>query len=216
MAIFISLPRRKKRMKKLFTKDVFFLASTILSVIGMLVLLITELVEGQEYLSYYLTIPVFPVCTAILYLSYRHHNKNVMKATIGALLMAMMMSDIVYVTVNDAFAPFFLTCDCLLFISHLLINSDRHASPARVRFSQGVVTAYFILEIVWTVYWLIRAATAFDYVFIFSSAIAYVSTASVVVCIESRLDAYRLDREAAGWTEETGYPEGYVHAYEKK
>jgi len=25
-----------------------------------------------------------------------------------------------------------------------------------------------------------------------------------------------LDREAAGWTEEKGYLEGYVHEYEKK
>jgi len=29
------------------------------------------------------------------------------------------------------------------------------------------------------------------------------------VCVESRLDAYRLDRETAGWSEEKGYPEGY-------
>jgi len=46
--------------------------------------------------------------------------------------------------------------------------------------------------------------------------IGFIGTALVVVCVESRLDAYRLDREAAGWTEEKGYPEGYVHEYEKK
>jgi len=39
---------------------------------------------------------------------------------------------------------------------------------------------------------------------------------ATIVCVESHLDAYRIDREAAGWTEEAGYPEGYVHEYQKR
>jgi len=46
--------------------------------------------------------------------------------------------------------------------------------------------------------------------------LSYSCMVAAIVCVESRLDAYRLDREAAGWTEEKGYPEGYVHEYEKK
>jgi len=46
-------------------------------------------------------------------------------------------------------------------------------------------------------------------------SVAFGVTAAIV-CVESRLDAYRLDREEAGWTEEKGYPEGYVHEHQKK
>jgi len=45
--------------------------------------------------------------------------------------------------------------------------------------------------------------------------VGFTGMIAAIVCVESRLDAYRLDREAAGWTEEAGYPEGYVHEYEK-
>ena len=46
--------------------------------------------------------------------------------------------------------------------------------------------------------------------------IGFIGMTSVVVCVESRLDAYRMDREAAGWTEERGYPEGYVRPKDQK
>jgi len=202
-------------MKKIFTNDMFFLASTVLSVLGMITLLIAEFIGGQEFMSYNLTLSAFPLCTLLLYISYKSHNKNVMKSLLGSLLMAMVISDVIYVTLNDVFALFFMTCDILLFFSHLLINSDRHSSPLRVRFSQCVIAVYCIIEIIWTVIHLINACSIYDYVFTFSSAVAYLSTASVIVCVESRLDAYRLDREAAGWTEEKGYPKDYVHEYEK-
>lgn len=46
--------------------------------------------------------------------------------------------------------------------------------------------------------------------------VTLLAVCGVIVCVESRLDAYRLNREKAGWTEETGYPEGYRHEYEKE
>jgi len=64
--------------------------------------------------------------------------------------------------------------------------------------------------------WMIAIPESISIIGNILDVIGFVGMTSVVVCVESRLDAYRLDREAAGWTEEKGYPEGYVHEYEKK
>jgi len=197
-------------MKKLFTCDKFFLITVLLSVFGAIGLILMQFTGNREFLAYNLTLLVFPICTMILYLSYRHHDKNVMKAVMGALLMALIMSDFAYLSLGDKVTPFFLFFDCLLFFSHLLINSDRHASPGRIRFNQIVVLGYLAIELGWTVIGFSGSETAFDVLFTVFSVLTYLATAFVIVCVESRLDAYRLDREAAGWTEETGYPEGYV------
>jgi len=70
-------------------------------------------------------------------------------------------------------------------------------------------------NIVWGVYWIPQYDNVMEIVWEIITIVSTVIIAAVIVCVESRLDAYRLDREAAGWTEEQGYPEGYVHQNEK-
>ena len=58
--------------------------------------------------------------------------------------------------------------------------------------------------------------SAVDYISTIADGIIFILTFVLICCVESRLDAYRIDRENAGWTEDNGYPEGSVHEYQKK
>jgi len=213
-------------MKKLFTNDRFFAISVILSTLGMLLYaqrMFYRLFASANmmYLSYGFTHIAFPACLIALFVTYKKHNKNVMKAMIGALLMALVLDSFSYLQsptpfdVTFAFAYIIIAVG--LFINHMLINGTHHSSRKNVAVNQVLVFLLALAHVVWFVYTLSNfigeAGTFFSFVcYVFG----YVFMAFAIICVESRLDAYRLDREAAGWTEKKGYPEGYVHEHEKK
>jgi len=205
-------------MKKLFTNDNFFGAMVVFAVIGEI--LGYTLVFNMVALATVIHVMVSVVCVVALYTSYKNHSKNVMKAMMSALLMAQLLSAIDFISdpVSAgyiAYAVVFSVLSAFLFVDHIIINSVHHSSPAMVRLNQIIVIMLIILNTVWqcvALYALpIPVYIAAGVLDIFGFAGMMLS----VICVESRLDAYRLDREAAGWTEEAGYPEGYVHEYEK-
>ena len=111
--------------------------------------------------------------------------------------------------------------DLILVINHFILNSSRRSNPLHVKISQITLLLLLIAVIVgYLIYLFVPSldmigATASDYIVNIVEGLNYVCVYAVIVCIESRLDAYRIDRENAGWTEEEGYPEGYIHEYQK-
>jgi len=207
-------------MKKIFTNDTFFLVVTILSLVGLLPYTVDAFTRyftggSERFLSMGLTLVVCCACILTLYLSCLSHNKNIMKPMIGALMMAVIMDSFSYISsdmpVDRVLTPIYVVLSLALFINHMVINGTRRARPRAIALNQIIVLALVLLQTVWTCVALATFISGAWHVF---GNIAYIfgypCMAASIVCVESRLDAHRLDRESAGWTEEKGYPEGYV------
>lgn len=209
-------------MKKLFTNDQFFLSAVICSVLGNLVCMITAyLLFGGDYVFSQLPLLIETLCIIFLYSSYKKHSKNVMKGLMGAVLMGQLLSaisilSVLILPVESIIVGVYLVLSVLFFISHFIINSDHHSKPGFITLNQILCLICAIDIIVWAVLWILEDQSLLSVICSVATMVFCIATAASIVCVESRLDAYRLDREAAGWTEEAGYPEGYIHEYEKK
>jgi len=208
-------------MKKLFTNDIFFLAMVICAAVGESIQAFMCIFWDDYAIQSQLTLLFRIVCVIVLYVSYKRHSKNVMKGMMGALLAAQLITAIQYL--SELLIPadyicysLFAALSALLFVTHFIINSDRQASPRMIRFNQLLVVLLFLNNTAIGIAWLVVDSAPLYFVINIGDLIGFLGMVASIVCVESRLDAYKLDREAAGWTEEAGYPEGYVHEYEKK
>lgn len=104
----------------------------------------------------------------------------------------------------------------ILFINHFIINSVHHSKPVNIRINQIAALLYFVDCLAWDITWALSFPLGIETVGACIECISCTGLIATIVSVESRLDAYRIDREKAGWTEEKGYPEGYVHEYEKR
>ena len=204
-------------MKKIFTSDSFFMVSMILAAMCESVYCIFGLLGVYGSSLAYVQLLIQTVCVFFLYISYRDHQKNVMKGMMGALLMAQVSTALSFFTsdmelVNIFATGIFALLALILLITHLIINGDRRANPSMVRLNQIFVVLYALANVLRC---LPACVDEVSTVMNIIGILGCFGISSVIVCVESRLDAYRTDREKAGWTEETGYPEGYVHPYEK-
>lgn len=154
-------------------------------------------------------------CIITLGVSYDRHNKNVMKAMIGAVLMwyvtdiidfdghtvipQAVSADGAYHSANGyvfiLFEALLVLMFSVLFVNHFVINSDHHSSPANVMANQVIV--------------LVAAGVAFMQVFMAFNVIDCAAGIIGIVCrqlsqvtfltsivgVESKLDAYRIQRE---------------------
>lgn len=212
--------RRNIKMKKLFTSDKFFLTGTILGVIGVLLYAITAVISSPENYGKLILMAVDVTCTIGLYVSYKKHNKNVMKYLIGFKLMEILSQVIdgsFPLNLDDKYVAALSIINVIiviaLCINHFVINSDHHSRSGNILINQVLLFAYLIVAIAFGIPTISDMKSILSFIILVCGCFGNMA---VIVCVESRLDAYRLDREAAGWTEEAGYPEGYVHEYEKK
>jgi len=209
-------------MKKLFTNDKFFLATVLVAIFGTAIKAVANWIAFPETSGLIVIEVLAALCVLVLFTSYRKHSKNVMKCIVGALLMLVLLYSIsclmdtnviIAASIVKAFQVLFAAG---LFITHNLINSDHHSNAGFIRFNQLLCVLIFLCEVVTTGLFMQINVTVLSKVADVIGAIGFASVVAAIVCVESRLDAYRLDREAAGWTEEKGYPENYIHQYEKK
>lgn len=207
-------------MKRLFTNDVFFFAAVAIALIGGLFYVVVESILWPQVLAEWFFRFMSIVCLLTVFVSYKRHSKNVMKGMIGALLMAeiafsvTVMSTAQY-SVDKMFGIISFILMLVLFINHFIINSDHLANPLNVVANQVVTALLALCYVLWCVLRLPTAVNLPEKLSILSFAIAFPCVVASIVCIESRLDAYRLDREDAGWTQAAGYPKDYIHAYDK-
>ncbi len=209
-------------MKKLYLSDKFFAAVTWLAVIGTIPYIVVQtilysserltLVASAEHL-------LLSVFLAVVYIAYKKHSKNVMKGMMGAALTCSLVIPFAYSLMYEDFALILissLALPVILFVNHFIINSDRHSSPAAVKFNQIASLVFAAMTLIIAIVSIFFYDNTAEAVTAVIYAVCQPCFALSIVCIESRLDAYRIDREKAGWTEENGYPEGYVHEYQKK
>lgn len=219
-------------MKKLFTNDAFFSAVVIVSVVGEILFCLLKLIAGitlvdggvyvdSNWLDILLSGIIISACLVTLYISYKNHEKNVMKGMMGAILMAVLFDGVGYITkinleVDKIVVPLYIIFAAGLFANHFAINKEHHSNPVNVVLNQILAALLAVCNIVWFIVRLASEASVMDAIADAIYAVAFACLAATIVCVESRLDAYRVNREKAGWTEEKGYPEGYVHEHENK
>jgi len=213
-------------IKRFFTKDFTFTLCTWVAVLANMIMSIFSFFpqsEGLVDFSYLVQCIVEGVCLFFIYTSYKKHQKNMTKGLLGFLLAINLLNTIEFSqlldgTVLDYFMEgITLIVTVILTVNHFVINRTHKSSPMNVYINQISAGVLILISgIVWSVLGLLQnpnGVVAFTNIM---SLFGYSGKIAAIVCVESRLDAYRLDREAAGWTEEKGYPEGYVHEYEKK
>jgi len=208
-------------MKKFFTNDKFFLATILIAVVGTIFYGVVGIISYPNNTVTYVFEMLAAVFALCAFISYKFHSKNVMKGMMGAILMAILAFSIcnmqnIILTIDSIFAPIGIVLSALLFINHFIINGTRKASPVLIGLNQTLCALIGIHALIWNIGWALRPKDPLTMAASIVIAFAIPCLSISVVYIESRLDAYRLNREAAGWTEETGYPEGYVHEYQKE
>jgi len=160
------------------------------------------------------------VAETALYNSYQSHDKNVMKGMMGVLLANLFYGSAMWIgtgtAVDNIFGLINAAVLAVLGVNHFIINSDRSSRPENIKVNQTLVVIIFITNFIWNALVCIQDFSVVRLVVAIAGICSMFGIAATIVCVESRLDAYRLDREAAGWTEKDGYPEGYVHEFEKK
>jgi len=212
-------------MKKLFTNDKFFrltaLCGVAANVVGLLVRLMTG-ATGTVDFSYSMKCLFEAACILVIFISYNRHNKNLMKGMLGALLAVNLLTSVDILPMMSGYpldftiAVIFFLLSLVLFVNHFIISSSR-SSLQMVCVNQIVsVLLMLIPGFLWGIIGIVYDPSFIGIITQVIDVVGFSGMIALIVCVESRLDAYKLDREAAGWTEEKGYPEGYVHEYEKK
>lgn len=202
--------------------DTFFLIAVIMSVVGTAAYMIYCIMEMPEYIYIGIITLINAIGTVGLYVSYQKYYKNVMKGLIGFTLMGLLP-----LTVTCAFPvepelevyTALSLCNLIVVIelslNHFVINSDRYSKSIYVRINQVLILVMFIMYLAMAAAWIMEAVGGLPILYMTGIPLASFGVSATIVCVDSRLDAYRVEREAAGWTAEHGYPEGYV-AEEKR
>jgi len=208
-------------LKKLFTNDSFFRLAALCGVVANVLGLIVRMLMGAAGtidFPYSMKCLFEGACMLVLFLSYNRHNKNLMKGILGALLAVNLLTSVDIMPVMLGFpldftiAVAFFLLSLILFVNHFVMSSSRQSSPKNIYLNQIVsILLIMIPGVLWGVVGIVYDHSVPGVVTQAIDVIGFSGMIAAIVCIESRLDAYRLDRETAGWTEERGYPEGYVH-----
>jgi len=205
-------------LKKLFTSDAFFLFSVALTVISVVPFTICALIVWPQYSYMPAILVVDAVSVVALYVSYKRYNKNVMKGLIGFLLMGVLAITITATfpiesedTLYTILSIINLIVVVVLCVNHFVINSDHHSKSSNILLNQVLLFGQFVLYLIMAYRWIGEINGIILILYMFGIPFAIFGVTASIVCVESRLDAYKLDREAAGWSEEKGYPKGYVH-----
>jgi len=214
-------------MKKVFSNDGVFAATAYISWICLLisaVILIACYIMTKKIdnLQSVISNLLFATSTICLYVSYKRHSKNVMKGMMGALLGFLVMDaleQLLFVDLSNTFQIIiqivYLVLTIALFSIHFLINSKHTPSEGKTKLFRLITVMIVIIQIIWAVQLIKLYSILLGAVIVIVLVAGYISMVLVINCVETRLDIYRQDRSEAGWTEEKGYPEGYVHEYEK-
>jgi len=186
--------------RKIYSNNKFFLSAALIAVLGTLFTAIVNYIHYPE-LSLFIMEILRAFCVLLLYISYKKHSKNIMKGTTGALLMALLNYTIQGAFLNfsgmaaeNIFAAAALF-SLILFGTHFIIYSDGKAKPALVRLNQVINILLTLCEIAIAII-LIPGEILICQIGEIIFAISFSCTIASI-CIETRLDAYRAEREAA-------------------
>jgi len=190
-------------MKKLFTNDLFFLICVLMGAIGRLLYSIVQMMYFPEFNGSSIIRIIRVICLVELYISYKKHHKNTMKGLMGALIMAQVISSVNWMSNMEnervlVFAPIFMVLSVLLFVNHLLINETHASKPVNIRLNQIIAILLTANTAAWSIYLLPLSQNAVNSVSEVIDIFGNAGFFGAIVCVESRLDAYKANREAAG------------------
>lgn len=200
------------RFRDFFANDKFFLFSVIVTIVGYAINAIFFFVyKGYYHAFVSLT---FVISTIIMYTSYLHHEKNVMKGIIGSFLAIKVLFNAQSVfngsegnleELNISYVLLLIVA-ILFTINHYLINSDHHSNPKRIFINQLLIIVNLVISGVNYIgrisNLLSVGAPVTTVLVVVISAVGTIFAYNVVACIETRLDVYRVEREANGWNPE--------------
>lgn len=199
----------------LFRSNAFFLIFSILSILtGLATTVLCVMDDNMERLF----VALIAVIALVLYISYRRHQKNLMKGLMGSVLMWLLVDEANY-AINLFFSereffeaqfgevyPMYAAVKLItvliilcVFALHFLINSDRHSSPMEVGANQSfcvLLIAGYVADICLDIFF----GAGYDLSVIFL-LVFKICLMNQVLCIEAKLDGFRQAREAKGWTE---------------
>lgn len=204
------------KFRDFFANEKVFLGSAILAVGGYLLNAFKVLIISKLYFIAFSSF-AFAICIIIMYTSYIHHEKNVMKGIIGLFLGFLIIynANVAFTSISDfiiSSIPFSaigvssivsLVVSILFTINHFLINSDHHSNPTRVYFNQLLIIVNAIVSIVVfgsvVAMHISNGSSMLNIILTIVSGLGSAVSYNVVACIETRLDVYRVQREANGW-----------------
>lgn len=196
-------------MKKLFTNDKFFLFSVLATVLCAVIEIICFIISKADIATHFTWITphiIIGICSAVLYLSYINHNKNIMKGIIGFLFATILMNDIknleYYTVASFSYICqlLFVVLDIVLVVDHFVLNSTHLSKPVTVKINQFVLVLFTIISIVLLINVLsgmssFPGVALYNYIESITSGLIFVFTFASIVCVESRLDLYKAIRE---------------------
>lgn len=198
-------------LKKIFTNDKFFLVSVVISIVCALVSVFCYASNGLslEYddLSWVVSSCLYAIGVFVLYRSYIKHDKNVMKTMLGFLLAVILMADLgptaTYIKNNDSkliFMLIYIVLDIALIINHFILCSDHKSKPGIILLNQLNILSEAVISIIYFSIMMSNLVSnpntnIYDYLGCASGEIVFFFMFASIVCVESRLDLYKANRE---------------------
>lgn len=151
-----------------------------------------------------------------LWRAYKKHDKNVMKGLLGVILTLALCNELCYLygyyqiklslivektpvlgTAFGAIEFVFIALQVLIFLGHFFINADHHSTPALVHLNQVCLVMLLAVIVVQEVFSMAAlggygTAELFGQIF---WCLLELGVFTTVICIESKLDAFRIARE---------------------
>lgn len=203
-----------KKISKFFTNDLTLHFATVISIVFVIIqALVYSVAFGFTPSTLFIYLGIGFV-VFFLDWSYNRHEKNVMKGLIGALLAIVIISQFTFAFdynlvenlkvlsqttigyIELALSIVNLILFVMLFINHFVINSEHHSNPRKIKFNQVVIyliAAVSLAEIVLSIFvYPNDAVIVVEYI---CRALLAISLLVMIVCIESKLDAYRIIKE---------------------
>jgi len=191
---------------KFFKDDKVFYA---LPWLYMITCLLSEFAIVVTYIKYLNAIPLFDIITKVLTIalvfgiaiSYKKHEKNVMKMLVGALLFSQVLvwiQTFCSYAFSSSYGLLYKTCVGLLalcfieiFIGHIVLASSHKSNPQLIKANQAVAIGSIVLSFGANFF-------SFQQGYVMMPAISileYFSLIAVIVSIESRVDEFKQIRE---------------------
>ncbi len=144
-------------------------------------------------------------------ISYKVHEKNIMKSLFGAIMMERVIASFNLLTSHFSYEGYtFIKVETvitlllyiLLLVNHLILGYGHKANPSRVSLNRTVGFLLIVMSIINGVYemsWYIANPEYLDSIMpIIISLLVIISDAAIVLeilCIETKVDAYKIIRE---------------------
>jgi len=192
----------KEKLREFFVSDNIFYIFALLAIGFNLFIGIIDFAQGQIYTGCMAI--ACSVAMIFLVVSYIRHEKNVMKGLIGVVL-TLCFSYKLYITVNASTTAeliiniIMLACILFILVNHFIINSDHHSNPDKIFHSQLMAFIYFVFTVILLIVQI--AILKQDPSKAVLVSLFWLATVAFIICIETKLDSFRISREEKGWTE---------------